>query len=216
MRGVQFGEFHTADDWGLILNSKDIKTPTRKIVKVSVDGRDGDINLSRALTGEMRYNNREASFTFLVTEGSYEEREELLDEIRNNIDGYELQIIDPDKPDYYLVGECGVSDVVNNKAYGSFKITADCEPYYYAKNETRRVVTLTATDTEINLTNKGRKTLSPTVIVEGEATIGYGATVETLGTGTYKLTSLYMRKGVTTVTVRGSGSVTFVYREAVL
>lgn len=216
MRGVQFGEFHTADDWGLILNTKDIKTPTRKIVKVSVDGRDGDINLSRALTGEMRYSNREASFTFLLTDGSYEEREELIDEIINSIDGYELQIIDPDKPDYYLVGECGVSDVVNNKAYGSFKITADCEPYYYAKNETRRVIELSTTEIDINLTNSGRKTLSPTVIVEGEARVGYGATSTALSTGSYKLTSLYLRKGVTTVTLSGSGSITFVYREAVL
>ena len=216
MRGVQFGGYHTAEDWNLILNAKTINPPTRKIVKVAVDGRDGDINLSRALTGEMRYNNREASFMFLVTEGSYEEREELINEITNLIDGQELEIIDPDRPDYYLIGECGVLDIVNNMAYGSFKVTADCEPYWYARNEVKRVITLSATEADIMLNNRGRKTLTPTVTVDGEALIGFGSSSVALSTGTYKLTSLYLRTGATPVTVSGTGSITFSYREAVL
>ena len=47
MRGVKFGENHTAEDWGLILNAKTINPPTPKYIKVAVDGRDGDLNLSR-------------------------------------------------------------------------------------------------------------------------------------------------------------------------
>ena len=45
MREVVFGDNHTAEDWGLILNAKTISPPTPKVVKISVDGRDGDLNL---------------------------------------------------------------------------------------------------------------------------------------------------------------------------
>lgn len=216
MRGVQFGEYHTADDWNLILNAKKINNPTPKTVKVSVDGRDGDLNLSRALTGEMKYNNRDASFTFLITEGKHDEREELINEIINLIHGQELQIIDPDDPDHYLIGECSISDVINNKAYGSFKVSANCEPYRYSITEINRLITVTTTKTSIVLSNTGRRTVTPTITVNGSVDLVIGSSNVSLSTGTYKLPALALKTGANIVTVSGSGTVTFKYREAVL
>lgn len=216
MRGVQFGEYHTATDWNLILNSKNIDPPTPKVVKVSVDGRDGDLNLSRALSGDMKFNNREASFTFLVTGGSYESREALINEIINAVHGQELQIIEPDDEDHFLVGECSVKSVVNNKAYGSFTVTADCEPYRYLVDDINRVIILTTTPTDIVLHNIGRKTLTPTITVEGEVNLKFGSSNVGLSTGSYKLSALHLKTGPNIVTVSGSGTITFTYREAVL
>ena len=192
MRGVQFGEYHTADDWGLILNAKSIDPPTPKYVKVSVDGRDGDLNLSRALTGDLKYNNRGASFTFLVTEGTQAERAELIREITNIVHGKELQIIEPDNEDYYLLGECLITDIGNDKAYGYFTIEADCEPYYYAINEIARTVSATSTPTDIVLNNTGRRTLIPTVTVTGSANLVIGSASVSLSAGTYKLPALIL------------------------
>jgi phage-related protein len=216
MRGVYFDEYHSADDWNLILHSKRIDPPTPKVVKVSVDGRDGDLNLSRTLTGEMKFENREASFSFLVTEGTQSEREESINNILNLIHGKELNIIEPDDTEYYLVGECRVSDIKNDKAYGSFKITADCEPYRYSVNEINRVVALSSTQSSIVLTNNGRKTVTPTITVSDTANIAFNGSTTSLSAGTYKLSALQLATGTTTVTVSGSGDVTFTYREAVL
>lgn len=216
MRGVQFGEYHTATDWNLILNSKNIDPPTPKVVKVSIDGRDGDLNLSRALSGDMKFNNREASFTFLVTGGSYESREALINEIINAVHGQELQIIEPDDEDHFLVGECSVDNVVNNKAYGSFSVSADCEPYRYLVDEINRVIVPTATPTDIVLHNTGRKTLTPTITVEGEVNLKFGSSEVGLSTGSYKLSALHLKTGSNIVTVSGTGTITFTYREAVL
>ena len=216
MRGVKFGDYHTADDWGLILNAKVINTPAPKYVKISVDGRDGDLNLSRTLTGDMKYNNREASFTFLVTDGSQEEREELINEIVNLIHGNELQIIEPDDPDHFLLGECSVNSIQNTKSYGSFIVSADCEPYRYAIEEIRRTITASATASNVVLTNSGRKTLIPTVTVTGTVNLTIGTTKVSLGAGTYKLTSLILKPGSNVVGVSGSGSITFTYREGVI
>lgn len=216
MRGVKFGEYHTADDWDLILNSKKINPPTPKIVKVTIDGRDGELDLSRALTGEMKYNDRDASFSFIVTEGKHDEREGLINRIVNLIHGQKLQIIEPDDVDHYLLGECSVSDVKNDKAYGSFSVKATCEPYRYSINEINRIITASATPVNIVLTNNGKRTLTPTVVVSDSVTLSFGNTTLTLGKGTYKLSSLQLKSGSNIVSVSGSGTITFTYREAVI
>ncbi len=216
MRGVYFGDYHTVADWGLILSAKTINPPTPKIVNVKIDGRDGTLDLSRALTDDMKFNDREASFKFLVTEGSQSDRAYMIRTITNAIHGQRLNIIEPDFPELYLVGECSVSNVVNNKAYGSFDVKATCEPYRYSIDEINRVITASSDPVNAILTNNGRKTLTPTITVDGSVNLKFGSTSVALGTGTYKLPSLILKNGTTIVTVSGSGTVTFSYREAVL
>lgn len=216
MRGVTLGEYHTADDWGLILNAKTINPPDPKYVKIAVDGRDGDLNLSRSLTGELKYNNREISFTFLLTEGTQGARENLINEIINLVHGNELQIIEPDDLDHYFIGECNVNTIYNDKAYGSFIISANCEPYRYRVTESSREVNLSSTATDIVLTNGGRKILIPTVIVNGSVNLKIGATSVSLASGTHKITEFKLTPGSNLVTVSGSGTVAFKYREAVI
>ena len=216
MRGVKFGDFHTSDDWGLILNAKSIDPPTPKYNKISVDGRDGEINLSRALTGDIKFTNRPVNFTFLLTNGTQVEREEIINEIINIIHGQELEIIEPDDQDHYLKGECTVSNVVNNKAYASFNVSADCEPYRYALDEIHRLVNLSSTETIVTITNSGRKVLVPTLTVSGTAKIVVGSTSVSLASGTYKLTDLQLKSGPNPITVSGSGTITISYREGVI
>lgn len=216
MRGVIFGDYHTYEDWKLILNAKNISPPSPKIVKVQVDGRDGDINLSRTLTGEMKYENREASFTFLVTEGSQEERQELINSIVNLLHGNELKIIEPDDLDHYLFGEIVVTNTTNDKAYGTIEISADLEPYRYSISEVNRTITASETKVDVVLNNTGRKTVTPTLTVDGVVNLEFGSSSASLETGTYKLSNLNLRSGGTVVTISGTGSVVFTYREAVI
>ncbi len=216
MRGVYFGDFHTVADWGLILSAKTINPPTPKTITVNIDGRDGTLDLSRALTGEMKFNDREASFSFLVTEGSQSDREYMIRTIINALHGQRLKIIEPDFPELYLIGECSVGNVVNNKAYGSFTVSAVCEPYKYSVDEVNRVISLSSTPTDIVLHNLGTKSLIPTITVTGSVNMVIGSTSVSLSAGTYKLTSLILSPGANIVTVSGSGLVTFSYREAVL
>lgn len=216
MRGIQIGEYHTADDWDLIMTSKTINPPQPKLVKVSVEGRDGDLDLSRALTSDIKYENREASFSFLATEGTQAERNELIRTITRAIHGKELKIIDPDNDDYYLFGECSVSDVSNNKAYGSFTVTANCEPYYQAINEVNRILAPSGNPYQVVLSNIGDKTLTPTLTVDDNINLEFGTSKVSLGKGTYKLASLRLPPGDTIITMTGAGFVYVKYREAVL
>lgn len=216
MRGVYFGDYHTVADWGLILSAKNINPPTPKIVNVDIDGRDGTLDLSRALTDDIKFNDREASFSFLVTEGTQSDREYMIQNIINTIHGKRLKIIEPDFLDLYLIGECIVSDVINDKAFGSFTVSATCEPYRYYIDEVNRVITASATPVNVVLNNTGRKTVTPMVTVEGSVNLEFGSSKVGLETGTYKLSNLLLKSGSNIVTVSGSGTVVFTYREAVL
>lgn len=216
MRGVYFGDNHTVADWGLILTAKTIDPPSPKIINVSVDGRDGSLDLSRALTDDIKYNDREASFSFLVTEGTQSDRSYMINTIVNALHGQRLKIIEPDLPNFYLIGECSVSNVSNDKAFGSFDVKAVCEPYRYMVDEVERIVVATTTSVPVVLTNTGRRTLIPTITVNGSVNLAFNNTNVALETGTYKLTSLVLKSGTTVVNVSGSGTVVFKYREAVL
>ena len=216
MRGIQFNTYHSADDWGLMLTARNSAPPTPKYVKVSVDGRDGDLNLSRVLTGDIRYNNRPASYSFFTSNGTSEEREELISNIINELHGQEVKIIEPDDPDHYLIGDAEVVNVVNNKAYATFDVMATCEPYRYSINDVNRVINLTATDTNVVITNAGTKTLIPTLIVDGSVNITIGSSSIALSSGTYKFMDIRLKKGPTVISVRGFGTLTVSYKEAIL
>jgi len=216
MRGVYFSDYHTNNDWGLILNSKELDPPTPKVVKVPVDGRDGDLDLSEALTGGIRFENREANFTFLITEGTQADREYMLNTIINAIHGQTHKIILPDDLEHYLIGRCSISGVSNDRAFGSFSVSADCEPYRYSIYETKRTIELTDTPLEVALSNSGRKTIIPTVVVANTATIVYGTTSLSLSAGTYQIPALKLASGINTIIVSGVGSLALSYREAVL
>lgn len=216
LRGIKFGDYHTADDWELILNQKSIGTPKPKTVYVQIEGRDGDLDLSEALTGEIKYENRPASFVFLLTEGSYEDRNDLISEILGAVHGKRLAIVDDDDPDHYLIGRCNVTGISNNRAYGEMVIECECEPWRYSVTETTQTVSASNTSKNVNLINSGTKTVIPEITVSNTVTLTIGSSSEDLTSGTYKLLSLILKTGVTTVTVKGSGTVTFKYREAVL
>lgn len=216
MRELMFDNIHTFEDWELILTDKKLDPPIPKITKIPVDGRDGDLDLSEILTGDIHYENRDCVFTFLLAEGSQSWREERLNEIINTLHGSNKKIITPDDPDHYLYGRCKVNNVVNNKAYASFIVEANCEPYRYLINEVNRVVTLSNSSLDIILTNAGRKTLIPTLIVSNSANIRINNSSIALGSGTYKLPNFKLPNGVTTLSATGSGTLTISYREAVL
>lgn len=216
LRGVKFGDYHTATEWELILNKKSITPPKPKTVYVSVNGRDGDLDLSEALTGEIKYENRTASFSFLLTNGSNLDRENIITEILAVIHGRKLQIIDDDYPDHYLVGRCTVTGSSNNKSYGSIDIQCNCDPWRYSINDVIRSKTVSGTPLELLCVNSGVKTVIPELKVTGDITLQFGTTNVSLSDGSYKLANLLLKTGTTKLIVGGSGSLTVTYKEAIL
>lgn len=213
-RFFMLDKFNTFYDWRLILTAKDVTPPEPKTNYVDLGGVNGTLDLSESLTGEIAYNDRTVTASFWTNEGTRTERETLLRDIRAALHGRKIKLIEPDDPDHYFYGRVKITSEKNIVPYAEFSIEAICEPWRYANEESERFVEVNDNAVDVVLSNNGVKTLSPTITVTGSVTIEYnGATVE-LTAGSYRVTDIKLYRGANIVTVSGTGTVVFTYKEA--
>lgn len=106
--GITFDETHSFRDWGLRLKKIAIGIPKAKTEYVSVPGMNGDLDLSEAQNGGVKYEMRTLKFTFGARNCSYERWSGLLSQIASDLQGISKRIIlDTDKG-YYYTGRCEI------------------------------------------------------------------------------------------------------------
>lgn len=130
MEGVKFDDFHSYVDFGLILNSVSISPPEPKTHYVNVAGMDGSIDLTDALTGDVKYKNRTLSFRFAYKGNHYEQISEYT-KIGKHIHGRNMKIIIDSDENYYYQGRVKISKCEHQPGICLFDITCDVEPYKY-------------------------------------------------------------------------------------
>lgn len=113
------------------------------------------------------------------------------------------------------MGRCFVSSFTNDKNIGTVSIECECEPYKYKTAKT--VVTQAVSgETTIPLPNL-RKRVVPEITIEADSTLHLvyeTYNVWDLGSGSYTLPELELKAGENSVTVTGTGNITFSYQEA--
>ena len=209
MKGVRFGNYHTYDDFNLILSQKTIGTPSPKTETIDIPGGDGVIDLTDFF-GEVKYNNRKLSFDFsiMVPQAQFMN---LFSEVQNDLHGQKMQIVLDDDPDWYYVGRVTVSEWKADKSIGKLTIDCDCEPYKIKLAET--VVTATVNGETTVILNNSNKTVVPTIDITGEISLTFGTNFYTLSAGRYDLPAVRLAKGENTVLLSGSGTASFRYKE---
>lgn len=134
MRGLKFGEYHTANDWNLIQEKKELSVPEPKTIYLDIDGRNGSIDLSESLTNDIKYKDRTLSCTYLLIDGTYNQRVIVINSIINTLHGKKMNIVDDDFPNYYLIGRVTIKSYENNKSYSKISLEAKCQPFRYSLN----------------------------------------------------------------------------------
>lgn len=209
------GDFNTWIDWGLILTSKDVTPPEPKTNYINIDGMSGSLDLSESLTGDITYQDRTVTATFWTDEGSYADREKLINNIVSELHGKKIKIIEPDTPHYYFYGRVVIKERHNNKAYAEFKIECICDPWRYSLQDTTRTVSVdNLLPIHVVLRNGGAKKVYPTVKVDGSVKIEYKDITIELTSGEYSLPDLKLEKGFNIVDVSGTGTLIITYKEA--
>lgn len=137
LMGVTFnGEKHTYDDWGLSLSEPlIIPQPEPNITLVSVPGGNGFLNLTTAMTGEVTYSQRKATFTF-TTVAKRREWQALYSEIANYLHGKEMSIVLDEDPWHYYTGIFLLNEFKSSKITGTIAIEATLDPFKYELEET--------------------------------------------------------------------------------
>lgn len=207
-------KFNTWYDWRSYLTAKDVTPPEPKTNYVELDGMSGTLDLSESLTGEITYKDRTVTATFWTCEGSYKDRERLLQKIVASVHGKKIPLIEPDDPNHYFYGRVKVKSRKNTSAYAEYTIEAICEPWRYAIEDTVRTVEVNANTASVVIHNNGVKTVCPVITVTGSIRINHNGVATTLTDGSYKITDVRLYQGVNVIEVSGTGSVTFTYKEA--
>lgn len=218
-RSVCFGAYDTAL-YGWTLTGCQLGDAEQKTKYVEKVGGDGSWDLSTALTdGVPRYNDRPLTVTLECSEGTRDERQELIGSLVNQLDGLQHDIILPDYPSHYITGRVHVAVEYNDLAHCAVTITGTCAPWLYRMVET--VVNLTAaTDKQTaNLRNTGRLVVVPDITITGDdasVLLEFNEVSVAMGAGVYTWPQLALAPGNNVVTFSGSGEVSITYREAVL
>lgn len=214
MKGVTFGEYHSYRDFSLILNSKEIAAPKPKTVEIDIPGADSVVDLTEFF-GQVNYENCTHKFQFstIVPQKQFLT---LYSTIKNALHGQRTRIVLDDDPGFFYMGRCYVSSFTNSKGIGTVSVEADCEPYKYKVDKTTVTRAVSGEDS-IVLANS-RKRAVPEVVIATESTIriAYQSNIWDLGSGSYTLPELELTAGENTVTVTGTGSVSFTWQEASL
>lgn len=212
MIGVMFDNFHSFDDFSLILNSKEIEAPSPKTETVDIPGGDGVIDLTEAF-GEVKFQNRKITLNFstIVPKSQFFD---LFSEIQNKIHGQKMKIILDDDPNFWYYGRIAVDKWKADKNIGKITVECDCEPYKYKLYKTIRsdIITDSATLAFPNL----RKSVIPTIILTASAEIVFDGTTYNLSAGTYTSPDIVFVAGNNLMTITGNTTITVEYQEGEL
>jgi hypothetical protein len=218
-RKIIFENYDTAAH-GWTLTDWAFSAPEHKSHYVDKPAGDGTWDLSTALSdGLPRYSDRKLTAIFECSEGTRLEREETIRQMVNQLDGQRVQIQLPDDATHYVVGRLSVAREYNNLAHARVSVSAVCEPWKYAKQETIVPLDVMPNQNAVILYNDGRRAVVPTLTVEGTGVsvlIEYRGQSQAMNEGTYQWPLLLLTPGSHSVTYSGSGRLVIQYREAVL
>lgn len=212
MKGITFGSLHSYNDLKLLLTSKEIGSPAVKVRKIDIEGADSALDLTDFF-GEPKYEDVTHKFNFstIVPQAQFLT---WFSTVKNALHGKKLRIILDDDPLFYYMGRISVSSFTNDKNIGMISIEAYCEPYKYKLENT--VVSKAVSGTQAIILTNGRKRAVPEVTIATDTSIRIeyqGSNIWDLGSGSYTLPELELVEGANTVTVTGTGTITFEWQE---
>ena len=209
MKGVRFGDYHSWDNFSLILAQKTIGAPSAKVETIDIPGADGVLDATDFF-GEPKYNNRTLSFEFstIVPPGEFMN---LFSRILNTLHGQKLKITLDDDPDWFYTGRIDVPEWKAERNIGKLTIDCDCEPYKMKQHDT--VITETVSTEKTVILSNSKKAVVPTIDITGEINLTFGDNYYSLGAGRYDLPGVQLKHGDNTILLDGTGTATFTYRE---
>ena len=113
---------------------------------------------------------------------------------------------------WYYVGRVDVGKMKIEKGIATFQITCDCEPYKYYKYETTVSQTVSGSLT-FQLFNQ-RKRLVPVINASAAMTLEFEGVAYDVASGRNDIPEIELKAGYNTISVNGTGTITFTYREA--
>lgn len=215
--GATINNEHTLRDWrAAITNSDIISVPEPNLTVLEIPGRNGRLDLSEALTGDVTYGNRTIKLE-LASSVSLQTWYEKCLNIFNTYHGKTVTVTFDDDLNHYYTGRASVSDPQRVRNGGSFVFTVNAEPFRYAADETMAFFTVNigASSVTGEITNSGRMPVCPTITASKACQLVSGGITYSLLQGTQTIPAFILPQGDTSIEIRinGGGTVSFTFRE---
>ena len=220
MGKVFFDGKDTYTEYGLLLASKSISLPEVRTNMIDVPGRDGLLDASEVLTGEVTYKNRTITLKLTgVDTVSGKKWPATISDFCNKVHGKRVKVTFPEDTTHYYSGRCSVGQVELVKMMQAIPVTVDCDPWKYknAKTTVSRS-DLSTSYKQLSLPNE-RRPVIPTITVAQDTTLLWGSSTINISAGDHILPAIRLAAGSNTLKAKvasGTGSITVTYQEASL
>jgi len=233
MNGLTFNGKHSFNDFGLIMNSKKISTPSKKKIKDSVPGMNSVYDFSTvASNGELIYNQRSIDIQFTLITYSKAKLHSDLTKIAEWLqDVSQTQLIFDDISDYYFMAELEDSiDPTEENEVAEFTVKFIAEPFktsidlvgndiwdtFNFEEDVVQDVGYTVVNTlTVSIYNAGRL-ITPIINCTSAVTVAMSGKTYNLITGDNKIYGLKLKNGYNSIVINGNGTIKFNFRKVVL
>ena len=213
MLGLTIGEKHTAHDFGLRLLTFNVSSPDPVVNEIEIPGMDGNLDLSKTLTGEVVYKNRTLTAEFLMEEQDETRLQHRVDNIRNYLHGI-THTICPDMDSIYEYRGRVTVTFAPMGVYQAVTVTANVAPYKIKRINT--VVAQTVKGESAIICYNERMSVVPTITTDADFTLQFGDISRSIEAGENIVPDIKFVQGENIVTCIGTGNITFTYQEGSL
>lgn len=224
--GILFGDKHSYRDYGLILNKKEIGSPQVKKYEIDVPYRDGKIDVTDKMNGQVSYDNRSLKFTFTCLD-AMNTWSSKYSELLNMFHGQKMNVICDDDPSFYYAARLKVNQWESDKNIGKIVIEGDAEPYKYDVASSAVDWEWDSFDFEEGIINEmgelvvsgelsvtlicRKKLMFPTFTTSAPMTVTFKNETHNLKEGSQKIFDLFLYEGENVLTFQGNGTVSIDY-----
>lgn len=180
----------------VLLDGYTLSPPEPKTTTVEIPGRDGVLDLTESLIGDVSYDNRSMSFTFLIVD--LEQFEVVKTQVSNALHGRKFNFEMTMDPGYTYTGRFKIKSYTHTATWshgicGYIEVEIDAEPY---KLKSHYVYNLNATGGAMFNLESGRKKVHPIVEISAPARIRFKDVVYRIGAGRFQLNDILFEEGV--------------------
>lgn len=180
----------------VLLDGYTLSPPEPKTTTVEIPGRDGVLDLTESLIGDVTYNNRSMTFTFLIVD--LEQFEVVKTQVSNALHGRKFNFEMTMDPGYTYTGRFKITSYTHTATWshgicGFIEVEIDAEPY---KLKSHYVYNLNATGGAMFNLESGRKKVHPIIELSAPARIRFKNVVYRIGAGRFQLNDILFEEGV--------------------
>lgn len=218
MGKVFFDGKDTHTEYGLLLASKSISLPEVRTNMIDVPGRDGLLDASEVLAGEVTYKNRTIKLKLIgVDTVSGKKWPATISDFCNKVHGKRVKVTFHEDTTHYYSGRCFVGQVELVRMMQAIPVTVDCDPWKY-KNEKTTVSRsdLGTAYKQLSLPNESRPVI-PTITVAQDTVLLWGDKTINASAGDHIFQDIRLAAGSNILKAKvasGTGSISVTYQEA--